>query len=110
MRKKDRKCFPVRSDSSQTDKSIGLSQLWRLRCSRDRPNIGYAYSTIGADDHVDDHVDAWVDFGVDEGLLSHEYRDKLDRYMQMNRGEANNWLMQKLANFERDQLGRRFQW
>ena len=105
MRNQDRRVFPARGRTSQTDESVGLSQLWDLRCSRDSAANGYAYSTIGRDQHID----AWVDFGIEEGLLSHDHRDKLDRFMNMGRGEANHWLMEKLDENARNQLDRRFQ-
>ena len=105
MRRQDRKGILIRERSSQIDQSIGLPQLWDLRCGLDVEDNGYRYSTIGADEHIS----AWVDYGIDEGLLSHSHRDDLDRWMNMGRTPVNNWLMERLADAERLQMVNRFQ-
>ena len=96
MRRKDRQNFPPRQHTTQIDEPVGLAQLWNLRCSVDSPAHGYAYSTIGGDSHIDE----WVNFGIAEGILTHEYRDKLDRFMNMSRSDANQWLMNHLSRHQ----------
>lgn len=104
MRRIDRNSILARPRSRRTDESVGLAQLWDLRCALDVEDNGYRYSTIGSDEHID----TWVDFGITEGLLSHSHRDNLDRWMEMGRTPANNWLMDRLADFERQRLDRQF--
>ena len=97
MRRKDRQNFPPRSHTTQIDEPVGLPQLWDLRCSLDAASNGYAYSTIGGDSHIEE----WVNFGIQEGLLTHEYRDTLDRHMNMSRAKANQWLMERLSQHQK---------
>ena len=72
---------------------IDLGQLHRLRLENDTPvSGGFSYAAVGSNQWVN----TWIDLGVREGLLSHSWRDELDRCMDMGRGEANRILLDAL--------------
>ena len=88
------------------DQPVGLAQLYELRCRNDNQGEhGYMYSVIG----VDETVNFWNQYGVTEGLMTHGWRDELDRLMILPRSEGNKLLAEKEANAQRRRFENRFQ-
>ena len=87
------------------DCAIGLSQLYQIRSSNDRngPN-DFKYGIIG----VDTTVNSWNQFGIYEGLMTHQWRDELERLMILPRGEGNKLLADKADRQARAKMASRF--
>ena len=86
----ERQLIVRQSRAESTSDLVDLAQLHRLRLDNDTPiQGGFSYAAVGSNQFVD----TWVDFGVREGLLSHQWRDDLDYYMELGRGEANKILL-----------------
>ena len=62
------------------------------------------YSVIG----VDETVTQWNQFGITEELMSHAWRDELDRLMVLPRSEGNKLLVDKEAAFQQRRSQSRF--
>ena len=78
---------------------MDLGQLYQLRLANDSPvDGGFSYAGLGSNNFVD----AWVNFGVTSGMLTHHWRDQLDRYSDMGRSEANRILMDALQGTDRN--------
>ena len=88
------------------DQPVGLAQLYDLRCRNDNQGVhGYLYSVIG----VDEVVSFWNTYGITEGLMSHAWRDELDRLMVLPRSEGNKLLADKETKAQQKRLENRFQ-
>ena len=62
------------------------------------------YSIIG----VDETVAQWNQFGITEGLMTHAWRDELDRLMVLPRSEGNKLLAEKEAAAQKRKFEHRF--
>lgn len=78
--------------------TISLKALQKVRIDADHKAAhGYSYATIGNNKFVD----SWIDYGVKEGLLKGFWQKDLERFARMERGPANQILMDQL---NRDEL------
>ena len=101
----ERRKYPHQHRSTRTDQTVGLAELYELRCQNDRSSgQGYSYSIIG----VDETARSWNDFGIREDLMSQQWRDELDRLMVLPRGDGNKLLAAKREAHERKYRTNRF--
>ena len=99
--------YPRRARATEVDKPIDLAQLYGLRCKNDRSKddpTAYQYSVIG----VDETARVWNNFGVYEGLMTHPWRDELERLMDLPRGDAHKLLAAKREEQTRREVNTRF--
>ena len=76
--------------------TISLKTLQKVRTDADhKAATGYEYANIGNNNFVD----AWINYGVKEGLLTGFWQSDLERFARMERGPANQILMDQL-NFD----------
>ena len=101
----ERRKYPHRNRSTRIDQSVGLAELYELRCQNDRSGgYSFTYGVIG----VDEAARAWNDFGIREELMTQQWRDELDRLMVLPRGDGNKLLATKREEQERRNLKHRF--
>ena len=87
--------FALDNPDSISD-TISRHKLQEVRRQNDYlAGHGYTYATIGNDDFVD----KWVDDGIRRGLLPGFWQSDLERFARMDRGSANQILMDQL-NFD----------
>ena len=76
--------------------TISLQKLQEVRIENDYKDLhGYAYAEIGNNQMVD----RWIKHGVEAGLLNGFWQSDLERFARMDRGPANQVLMDQL-NFD----------
>ena len=82
----------LNAPSSITD-TISWDKLQKIRVDNDHEaSTGYSYETIGNDGFVD----RWIDHAIADGLLLDFWRQDLQHYSTLERGPANQILMEKL--------------
>ena len=73
--------------------TISLERLQQIRVDNDHEAAtGYSYGTIGNDDFVN----RWIDQAVADGLLLGFWQNDLQHFATLERGPANQILMEKL--------------
>ena len=85
------------TDPQSITDTISLSKLQEVRLQHDfQGGHGYTYATIGNDDWVD----RWITDGINERLLTGFWQSDLERFARMDRGPANQILMDQLNHDE----------
>ena len=73
--------------------TICWERLQQIRADNDHEaSTGYSYKVIGNDNFVD----VWIDHAISEGLLLDFWQNDLKHYATLERGPANQILMEKL--------------
>ena len=102
----ERTSYPSRNRATEVDQPIGLSQLYKIRSENDRKGKdAFKYDIIG----IDTTCRAWNTFGIQEGLMTHAWRDELERLMVLPRADGNKLLAAKADKQARERMAARFE-
>ena len=102
----ERNNYPNRRRATAVDQPIGLAQLYQIRSDNDRKDKNaFKYGIVG----VDTTCNAWNNFGIYEGLMTHPWRDELERLMMLSRGDGNKLLAEKATRQARERMAARFE-
>lgn len=85
------------NDPHPISDTISLNMLQKVRLQHDfQAGHGYSYAKIGNDDWVD----RWIADGIKARLLTGFWQSDIERFARMDRGPANQILMDQLNHDE----------
>ena len=85
--------YPTRAAPASLSDPVDLVQLTAIRTATEPANTACPYGVVGNDDSVN----AWIEFGETQGLLTDEWKNRLNELTVMGRADANRILMADLA-------------